>query len=382
MKDVSKDSCQLAALLRERKDELMASWRRTVRLMEVAKDLEVAEINDHVGGLLDEMALELEREGEDSVIEAGGPEPMRQIPVIHGKERLSLGFDVEEIVYEYNALRSAILKLADTHQVNLVGSPGLTVHRVLDSAVGTAVKTFAAQQAEINRQRRNEHLAFIVHDLRSPLSAISLAASVLRRQAASEMDSEERKLFEIIDANARRLERHTQRILLEDASMRDDTEQNLVCSWVNLYDLIQALVTELKPLADRSQVRLETKIDELLTGFVDETRVTLIFQNLLSNAIRCAEGGLVTISMARASAGVDCCVEDTGIGIEESRLESIFQVGESDDPEGFGLGLPIVKRLVTAHRGSIRVESQLGKGSHFFFDFPDPDVSALSPEDT
>ena len=284
-----KVSSELAALIRERKDELLASWRKTVRLMDVAKDLEVSEINDHVGSLLEELALELECLGADSVIEAGGPEPMGQIPVIHGKERLSLGFDVEEIVYEYNALRSAILKLAETHQVSLVGSPGQTLHRVLDSAVATAVKTFANQQTELNRQRRNEHLAFIVHDLRSPLSAISLAAAVLRREAASEIDSDERKLFEIIEANAQRLERQTQRILLEDASMREGLEQLSGCAWVNLYDLVNVLLGELKPLADRSRVRLEVKMNRCLTAYVEETKANLIFQNLLSNAIRYTE---------------------------------------------------------------------------------------------
>ena len=372
MRGSSQVSSELAELVRERKDELLASWRKTVRLLDVAKDLDTFEINDHVGGLLEELAVELEKGGENSVIEDGGPRPLGQIPIIHGKERMDLGFDLEEIVYEYNALRSAILTLAEAHQVSLVGPPGQTLNRVLDSAVGIAVKTYAAHQAELTRRRRHEYLSFIVHDLRSPLSAIALAAAVLRREIDSEQDSDASKLLEIIEANSRKLERQTQKILVEDASIRDEGAQTIDCAWINLHQLIENLLKELKPLADRSRVRLEVSMDKDLTGFLDESRASLIFQNLLSNAIRYTEGGTVTISGLRTPEGVQCCVKDTGLGIETHRQKKIFQPGESDDPDGFGLGLPIVKALVKAHQGSIRLESELGQGSSFILNFPNP----------
>ena len=372
MRGSSQVSSELAELVRERKDELLASWRKTVRLLDVAKDLDTFEINDHVGGLLEELAVELEKGGENSVIEDGGPRPLGQIPIIHGKERMDLGFDLEEIVYEYNALRSAILTLAEAHQVSLVGPPGQTLNRVLDSAVGIAVKTYAAHQAELTRRRRHEYLSFIVHDLRSPLSAIALAAAVLRREIDSEQDSDASKLLEIIEANSRKLERQTQKILVEDASIRDESAQTIDCAWINLHQLIENLLKELKPLADRSRVRLEVSMDKDLTGFLDESRASLIFQNLLSNAIRYTEGGTVTISGLRTPEGVQCCVKDTGLGIETHRQKKIFQPGESDDPDGFGLGLPIVKALVKAHQGSIRLESELGQGSSFILNFPNP----------
>jgi len=372
MTNSSVTSTSLSRLLRERKEELLVAWRKTVRLMEVARTLDTSQIDDHIGKLLEEMAFELERGGEDSVLEAGGPRSLGQIPRIHGKERLNLGFDLEEIVYEYNALRSAILNLAETHQVSLLGSPGQIVNRVLDTAIGTAVKTYASQQAEETRQRRNEHLAFIVHDLRSPLSAISLAATVLRRQDESLTASEQLELLEIIEANARKLERQTQQILVEDASLRDGGGKVIDCSWVNLHKLVTELVSELKPLGERSRVQLEVSIDQGLKAYVDASRVALIFQNLLSNAIRYTVGGTVTISCARSADGIECCVADTGMGIAPDRLEKIFQRGESDDPDGFGLGLPIVKTLVRAHQGKIRVESRLGEGSRFFISFPHP----------
>ena len=372
MRGSSQVSSELAELVRERKDELLASWRKTVRLLDVAKDLDTFEINDHVGGLLEELAVELEKGGENSVIEDGGPRPLGQIPIIHGKERMDLGFDLEEIVYEYNALRSAILTRAEAHQVSLVGTRGQTLSRVLDSAVGIAVKTYAAHQAELTRRRRHEYLSFIVHDLRSPLSAIALAAAVLRREIDSEQDSDASKLLEIIEANSRKLERQTQKILVEDASIRDESAQTIDCAWINLHQLIENLLKELKPLADRSRVRLEVSMDKDLTGFLDESRASLIFQNLLSNAIRYTEGGTVTISGLRTPEGVQCCVKDTGLGIETHRQKKIFQPGESDDPDGFGLGLPIVKALVKAHQGSIRLESELGQGSSFILNFPNP----------
>lgn len=82
----------------------------------------------------------------------------------------------------------------------------------------------------------------------------------------------------------------------------------------------------------------------------------------------------VVVEVKKSGSNVACRVRDNGVGIDRERLARIFETGETDSPAGFGLGLSIVKRLVEAHGGTLRVESNLGEGASFLFCFPDPDV--------
>ena len=97
-------------------------------------------------------------------------------PPAHGLQRHQDGFDIEEVVAEYNILRGCIHDLADNNGLSLQGKPFHILNRVLDEAIGLAVQTFATQQALEVQRRREEYLAFVAHDLRTPLNAISLAA--------------------------------------------------------------------------------------------------------------------------------------------------------------------------------------------------------------
>lgn len=362
-------SLQLADLVSQNTDELLKSWRLIVRQLEVARHLETPVLNDHMIDLLGEIVLELKRDCADTLIEAGGPAALHENPVVHGLERLSLGFNLEEVVAEYNALRSAVINLAEGHSINVTGTPGHTLHRVIDGAVGIAVQTFSRQQAERTRKQRDQHLAFVVHDLRSPLSAVSLAANLLGRQITGE---DETNLVDVIKRNVRKLEALIDRVLREDEAIRAEDEQQIGAEWVNLHELVSRLIEELKPLAERDKIELCLEMDEALTAYVDAGRAELIFQNLVSNAIRYTAKGRVSVSGKRIEGAVQCSVADNGIGIPHEKLGKIFQAGEGDHLAGFGLGLSIVKRLVEAHRGQVVVFSEEGKGTRFTFDFPNP----------
>jgi RsbT co-antagonist protein rsbRD N-terminal domain len=94
---------ELATLIRRERDALLAGWRHEVRQLSVAHNLDVPTLNDHIPDLLEELACELEACSEDSMIEG-----LKENPVTHGLDRLRLGFDVEEVVAEYNALRGTV----------------------------------------------------------------------------------------------------------------------------------------------------------------------------------------------------------------------------------------------------------------------------------
>ena len=158
----------IAALIRAKKSELLSKWRRDVRLLPGAENLDLPTLNDHIPTFIDELIDAMEAEADERVAEAhaGGS------PSAHGLQRLEDGFDIAEVVAEYNILREALQDLVELHGLILQGRAARIVNRVLDEAIGVAVKTYAVQKAVELQQRREEHLAFVVHDLR-PLSDAS-----------------------------------------------------------------------------------------------------------------------------------------------------------------------------------------------------------------
>src|SRR5947207_858119 len=165
---------KLATLIQRDQEVLLVRWREQVRQLASAKHLDIPTLNDHVPNLLDELVTAL-RASTDFTIPQARHEAS---PPAHGLQRVQDGYDIEEVVAEYNILRECIHDLADSNGLSLQGKPFHILNRVLDGAIGSAVASFATQKALEVQHRREEYLAFVAHDLRTPLSAISLTARV------------------------------------------------------------------------------------------------------------------------------------------------------------------------------------------------------------
>lgn len=295
--------------------------------------------------------------------------------VIHGLDRLRLGFDVEEVVGEYNALRGVIQDLIEQHDLRLGGPVNRTINRVIDMSIGLAVKTYAAQKALEIQQRREEHLAFVAHDLRSPLSAIAMAAQLLER-TVPEVVKDERAatLLETVHRNVSRLNSLVVKVVQEEANLQAQVNKRMERCEINLRALVEGLISDLHPLAQAANTRLINNVPEEVIAVADTNMLTLIFQNLLSNAINYTSHGEVTIGAQanKESSSVECWVDDNGAGIPEERLGKVFEKLETDPDKrgGMGLGLAIVKQFVEAHDGEVTVNSKPGQGSTFRFTLP------------
>ena len=206
----------LATLIRRERDTLLAEWRQEVRQLSVAHNLDVPTLNDHIPDLLEELADELEAYVDESMIGE-----LKKNSVIHGLDRLRLGFDIEEVVGEYNALRGVIQDLIERHDLSLRGPVNRTINRVIDMSIGLAVKTYATQKALEIQQRREEHLAFVAHDLRTPLTAIAIAAKLLER-AVPDVRKDERAatLLETMHRNVNRLNSLVVKVVQEEANLK------------------------------------------------------------------------------------------------------------------------------------------------------------------
>jgi signal transduction histidine kinase len=342
-----------------------------VRQLPSALHLDIPALNDHIPGLLDELAAALEAESDQTIPEALSASS----PQAHGLQRLQDAFDIEEVVAEYNILRGCIHDLADDHGLNLQGKPFHIINRVFDQAIGLALETYATERALEVRRRREEYLAFVAHDLRTPLNAIALAGKVLER-TLPERDSSPQtaRMLKALLRSVQQLEGLVGKVLEENTNIQTEIGVKLERREFDLWPLVEALTHDLHPISGTASTQLINQVDDDLVVYADASLLRRVFQNLIANAIRYTPRGEIVIGARELDAEgvVECWVRDNGEGIPEELLEKIFDKGETD-PEnvgGMGLGLAIVKTFTEVHGGKVTVESQEGVGSTFRFSLP------------
>lgn len=362
---------KLAALIMDERAGLLSRWREQVRLLPSAKHLDTPTLNDHVPPLLDELAKALR-----SAIDKTIPEALVEgSPPIHGLQRYQDGFDIVEVVAEYNILRGCIHDLAESHHLSLQGKAFHILNRVFDEAIGLAIQTFATQQALELQRRRDEYLAFVAHDLRTPLNAIALVARILELAQTDRSDGiESSRMLRTLGRNVLELEALVDKVLKESAHIGTEAGVKLEPRTFELWPLVESVLHDLHPVAGTGGARLINEIPEDLTAYADAGLLRRVIQNLVANAITYTPRGEVVIGARETGTkgAIECWVSDNGSGIPEDRIEKIFDKLETDPekPNGTGLGLAIVKMFVEAHGGKVTVETKEGSGSTFRFTLP------------
>src|SRR5690348_15260586 len=205
---------QLSAALVEERESVLAQWRARVLEIPAARKLDAPALNDHMPRFLAEVAAALK------LAEDGEGEPRVASPPAHGSQRFEDGFDIEQVVSEYNIVRGCVFELAARRAVPVQGLPLRVLNDVIDAAIGAAVKTFAERQALETQRRREEYLAFVAHDLRTPLSAIMLATHVLElRWPDGTPDPDTARMMRTLRRNARHLEALVAKVLEENTHL-------------------------------------------------------------------------------------------------------------------------------------------------------------------
>jgi len=376
------DLDRLATLIRRERDALLSEWRKKVRSLPAAQHLDTPTLNDHVPQLIEELAAALQARSDETI-----PEALSEAsPPAHGLQRVADGYDIEEVVAEYNILRGCVHDLAQANGLTLQGKPFHILNRVLDGAIGLAVKTFATGQAAEVRGRREEYLSFVAHDLRTPLNAISLATGVLELALpARSASAAHAQMFKTLRRNVKHLDALVGKVIEENTGLLSELGVKLERRTFDLWPLVEALVHDLDPLAHGAGTRLVNEVPDDLAVYADAGLLRRIFQNVIANAIAHTPRGEVLIGARQSESGaegtLECWVRDNGEGIPPERLEKVFDKLETDPAKegGWGLGLAIVKTFVEAHDGAVSVESKEGLGSTFRFTLP-PRQSAAAAE--
>jgi signal transduction histidine kinase len=360
---------QLAVLVQRERDALLSRWRQQVRQLPSARQLDVPTLNDHIPDLLDELAAALQSKSDQTIPEA----LVENSPPAHGVQRLQDGFDIEEVTAEYNILRACIHDLADDNGLALQGKPFHIINRVLDHAIGLALQTYATQRALEVRRRREEYLAFVAHDLRTPLAAISMAGRVLEL-TLPERSAEATQMLKALRRNVLHLEELVAKVLEENTAHQAEIGIKLERRGIDLWPLVEALIHDLHPVSGTDRTQLINKVPDDLVVYADASLLRRVFQNLIGNAIKYTPRGEVVIGAQEldVDGAVECWVRDNGSGIPPELLEKVFDKGEADpaNTSATGLGLAIVKTFTEAHGGQVTVESSEGVGSVFRFSLP------------
>lgn len=229
-------------------------------------------------------------------------------------------------------------------------------------------------------------LAQISHDMRAPLSVISTAASLIAKFGADQAKTS--RYLALINESSGILKGLVSDIL--DYSNIRQGEFSFTAADFHLPQLLVSITESFRLLIKHpEQLRVECQVDPSLPDFVngDPGRLRQVITNLMNNALKFTESGSVILRASRKDDLISFAVEDTGIGIRREALEKIFLPYQQADKQihsifgGTGLGLTICRALVRRMDGDIGVESEVGKGSLFWFTARLPEVVSrqLSP---
>lgn len=268
-------------------------------------------------------------------------------------------------------------------------------------------RLFRAQAARLNKgavlvlrdiselqrlgRARRDFVANISHELRTPLTALRLLVDTFRANSGRNPDDQQRLFLQMND----QIESLTQLVQeLSELTQIESGQMPMRMVRAPLQEVAQTTITRLHPQAERAGLALINEIGEGVNGLFDPDQIRRVLSNLVHNAIKFTASGSITI-FARTGPAADellrnlhgdpaqqltsddvlvVGVRDTGVGISKDDLPRIFErfykVDRARGQAGTGLGLAIAKHIVEAHGGRIWADSQLGKGTTFYFTVP------------
>lgn len=227
---------------------------------------------------------------------------------------------------------------------------------------------------------KSDFINNMTHEFKTPLATISLAVDALKNEKVINDRAKTEYFSGIIKEENKRMNKQVETIL--QAAMLDKQQIQLNLKTFHAHELITTAVNNMKLPVEEKHGRLEVSFeatDDLICA--DEVHFTNLVNNLLDNSVKYSKDNLIVkLCTQNINHNFRIKIEDNGIGMNKETLHRIFEkfyrahTGNLHNVKGFGLGLSYVKTIVNAHRGKIKAESTLGKGSCFIIDMPQKNV--------
>lgn len=371
---------RLADFIRHNHAAIVKEWTEFARTRRPASDgMSKLALQDHVVDILKFVAADLEspqtrtEQVDKSHGLAQGDGPFRQSAAeIHAALRLADGFDIDQMVSEYRALRASVVKQW-VAQHEILASTDVEDLTRFNEAIDQAVTESVAHYTKTINHSRNLFLGILGHDLRNPIGAASMAARRMEQSGTTDP-----KQAKVVSEIVRTTDRATRILndLLDLTRSSFGTDIPLAKAETSMAALCQEIAVEFHGIDERRHV--EVKLEGDPKGLWDPARMGQVLSNLMGNAIQYSDGSSpITVTIHGDDAHkVSVSVHNYGRPIPAGSQKMIFQswmrgqVQETGDSAHLGLGLYVSKLIVEAHGGEIDVVSDEKSGTMFTFQLP------------
>jgi signal transduction histidine kinase len=360
---------RLAEFILVNMEPILQAWEDFARNLQPSYRLmDVVELRDHAKEILEEIAAELANPAGERKLDPQGNTPAE----IHADTRALSGFTVDQLLAEFRALRASVLNLWSRREKTATWFEVEDMTR-FNEAIDRALSESVARYTEAQRQSQNIFLGIIGHDLRSPLSSINLGATYLMR--SEQADSKLIQLGSRMFASSLRMQEMLDN-LLDFVRSRSGFGIPIQPDDVDLAVISEHIVEEFRVSNPGTVIRSEVVGN--VRGRWDGARIGQVYQNLLGNAIQHGANTPVSVVTSAYDGEVVLSVHNDGPPIPPAMQKDIFDPmrrGVSDPAhsphhKNLGLGLYIVREIVTAHQGSIEVNSTEETGTTFTVRLP------------
>jgi two-component system, sensor histidine kinase and response regulator len=246
--------------------------------------------------------------------------------------------------------------------------------RELNIGLESKVAERTKQLEELNATK-DKFFSIIAHDLKNPFNTLMGFSELLLEHMDMYSPQQIRDYIGIIFETSQISYNLLENLL--DWSRSQTGKLKMDPKVIDLTKMVYTNFQLLENSANNKSVILRSNLQEGISVFADTNMIDTIFRNLISNAIKFTnEGGTITIDSEEEGSMLKLCVADTGIGIKSESINQLFKIGQdvstkgTANESGTGLGLILCKEFVERNGGEIWVESEVGKGSQFYFTVP------------
>jgi len=363
---------ELAVAVRDSAEAVLGRWIAVVReTMPTADELTLNQLRDDLPYILNGIAHTMEAKGE------GATEDLKAVSNAHGAVRYHQSYNVSEVLLEYSILRpilqeEVIKKLGRAMSMD----EAIALNQGIDVSVRRSVMNFVnhlTREMQMNAEAQSKYLSFLSHDLRGGLNGVILMMEVLRRELSTEprfagsledLDLMRRAILDTVGTMDRFL--HAERFRKGKVQVKP--------AMMDLKTVLGEIRGQLAYQAKDKGVEIEEEVPADLRIVSDRELLAMIFQNVMSNAIKYGKKGKVTVSARRQPNGVvRVSVCDQGPGIAKDKLSELFAPftrGETHGQPGTGLGLSIARQAADLLGARLWAESVVGSGSTFHLELP------------
>ncbi len=230
----------------------------------------------------------------------------------------------------------------------------------------------AKEQADAATELKDKFVAMVSHDLKSPLMVIGTLVGMLDDR--DDLSQEARELVVGAQMGCERMAS-----MVESISAIGRVRNGKIrpkCARIQISSLLTSLVNSFLPVATNKGIQLTCEVDSTISIYADQTLLLEMLENLVSNAIKfCREGDTIRLHVPSDQPST-IVVSDTGVGIAEDRIGTLFDYEEHTSTRGTageagtGMGLPLAHEIAAAHGGKLEVDSSPGRGSSFYVRLP------------